>query len=133
MTDEDYRSLVKNSLESLKELMKVEFAAVKASHVEGHRFSQEQLDHVYEVIKIISKKLDDSSTNINAIVETLRGDIGLTAKALATSVSKQTEFVNDRFSRLEAMQAKLWGGIGAVGFLIPVSVGVLLYILEHGK
>lgn len=131
VSDEDYRQLVKNALDALKELMKSEFAAVKVSQVEGYRFSQEQLDHVYEVIKIISKKLDDSSLSMGSTINTLRADINLTAKTLSDSVSRQIEFVNERFGRLESMQAKLWGGVGVVGFITPVAVGIILYVVEH--
>lgn len=131
MSEEDYRLLVKNSLDSLKELVSTGFVSITNSQGEYKLFSKEQIDHVYEVIKIISKKLDDSILSATHNIEILRDDIKLTAKALADSVNKQTEHVNERFGRIESMHAKLWGGIGALGFLFPICVGIAIYILEH--
>lgn len=82
--------------------MKSEFDAVKSSQSEAYRFSQEQLDHVYEFIKVNSKKLDDTFNVLDA-----------------------------RFIKIEGMQAKILGGIAVIGFLIPVAVTMMLYIVEH--
>ncbi len=138
MTDEDYRLMIKSALASLEKLMSTEFLAVKNSQVEGHRFAQEQLDHVYEVIKIISKKLDEQISSFNGSFSELRAEMKETAStvnttretlanALALSVREQSQASDLRFGRLESMQSKIIGAIALASFLVPV----VLYLIEH--
>ena len=110
MSEDDYKELVKQSISSLKELMAVEFTAIKTAQAEDHRFSEKQIDHVYEVIKILSKKMDDSFVRSDAAVASIAADVKV----------------------VSSWQYRLLGAVAVGTVLAPLAAGIIIYFLQHG-